>query len=153
MNVALLGTGKMGTAIARRLAAAGHDLTLWNRTRERARAVGVGRVADTAAEAAVPADVVLSILYDAASVREVYGGLDPRQGQVFVEMSTAGPEVAEELAPRLAAAGAELLAAPILGTIPAIEQATARILVGGDAAAFERVRPVLAAFGRPEMVG
>ena len=84
MNVALLGTGKMGTAIARRIEGAGFDLTLWNRTHERARAVGAGRVASTAAEAVAGADVVLSILFDTASVREVYHGLEARTGQVFV---------------------------------------------------------------------
>jgi 3-hydroxyisobutyrate dehydrogenase len=153
VNVALLGTGKMGAAIARRLAGAGFELTLWNRTPERARAVGAGRVAESAAEATETADVVLSILYDAASLRQVYAGLRPRHGQVFVEMSTAGPDVPDELAAMLASAGVELLAAPILGSIPAIEQATALILVGGDGAAFERVRPVLAAFGQPEHAG
>jgi 3-hydroxyisobutyrate dehydrogenase len=151
VNVALLGTGKMGAAIARRLAAAGHDLTIWNRTLERARAVGVGRVADTAAEAAAAADVVLSILYDAASVREVYAGLGPRRGQVYVEMSTAGTEVVDEVAALVEAGGAELLVAPILGSMPAIEQGSALILAGGDADAFERVRPVLTAFGQPEL--
>jgi len=60
VNVALLGTGRMGTAIARRIESAGFQLTLWNRTPERARAVGAGRVADTAAEAAAGADIVLS---------------------------------------------------------------------------------------------
>ena len=153
VNVALLGTGKMGTAIARRIEGAGFDLTLWNRTPERARAVGAGRVASTAAEAVAGADVVLSILFDTASVREVYRGLEARTGQVFVEMSTAGPGVLEELAPRLLAGGGELLAAPILGSLPAIEQASALILVGGDPAAFARVQPVLAAFGQPEHAG
>src|SRR5207302_5664013 len=121
----------MGAAIARKLAEARFEPILWNRTPERARAVGVGRVADSAAEAAEQADVVLSILYDAASLREVYGGLEPRRGQVFVEMSTAGPDVPEELAAGLEPAGAELLAAPILGSVPAIQQASALILVGG----------------------
>lgn len=153
VNVALLGTGKMGTAIARRIEGAGFDLTLWNRTHERARAVGAGRVASTAAEAVAGADVVLSILFDTASVREVYRGLEARTGQVFVEMSTAGPGVLEELAPRLLAGGGELLAAPILGSIPAVDQASALILVGGDAAAFDRARPVLQAFGQPEHMG
>jgi 3-hydroxyisobutyrate dehydrogenase len=153
VNVALLGTGTMGAAIARKLAEAHFELTLWNRTAERARAVGAGRVAATAAEAAASADVVLSILYDAASLREVYGSLEPRRGQVFVEMSTAGPEIPDELAAALEAAGADLLAAPILGSVPAIQQASALILVGGDAAVFERARPVLAAFGEPEHAG
>ncbi|HZV48336.1 MAG TPA: NAD(P)-dependent oxidoreductase [Candidatus Dormibacteraeota bacterium] len=152
-RVALLGTGRMGTAIARKVAAAGYPLRLWNRTPERARAVGVGEVAATPREAVAGAGVVLSVLYDPASVRQVYASLAGSPGQVFVEMSTVGPEVAEELAPRLAEGGAELLAAPILGTTTAIEQGGALVLVGGEAGAFERAREVLAAFAQPEHVG
>ncbi len=153
VDVALLGTGKMGTAIARRLAGAGYEPILWNRSPDRARAVGVGRVATTAAEAAEQAEVVLSILYDAASLREVYAGLRPRPRQVFVDMSTAGADIPEELAARLAPAGAELLVAPILGSVPAVENGSALILVGGDGDATVRVFPVMAAFGQPEHAG
>ena len=103
-------------------------------------------------EAAEGAGLVLSILFGPESVREVVGGLRTRD-QVVVEMSTAGVEVLEELAPALEADGSSLLAAPILGTIPAIEQGTALILVGGEAAAFQRARPALEAFGQPEHVG
>jgi 3-hydroxyisobutyrate dehydrogenase-like beta-hydroxyacid dehydrogenase len=152
VRVALLGTGKMGAAIARRLAAAGHDLVLWNRTAERAREVGVGRVAGSVEEAAAGADIVLSIVYDARAVQEVLGRVRPG-GQLFVQMSTAGPGVEEELAERLEREGSRLLTAPILGSVPAIEQATALILVGGDREDFEKARPVLEAFGQPEFVG
>jgi 3-hydroxyisobutyrate dehydrogenase len=153
MRVALLGTGKMGAAIARRIQAAGHELTLWNRTAERARAVGVGRVATDLGDAVSDAEVVISILFGPDSVREAYSQLEPRRGQVYADSTTAGPDVHEELAPRLEAAGASLLATPILGSIPAIGEGSAMILVGGDAAAFERARPVLEAFGKPEHVG
>jgi 3-hydroxyisobutyrate dehydrogenase-like beta-hydroxyacid dehydrogenase len=149
MRVALLGTGKMGAAIGRRLAAAGHDLALWNRTAERARELGVGRVAGEPEGAAEGAEVVLSILTDARAVRDVYAHLEPRDDQVFVEMSTAGPEVAEELAESFR----HLLAAPILGSVPAIEQGTALILVGGDASDVAKAQPVLSAFGEPRQVG
>lgn len=145
----------MGAAIARRVAAAGFELTLWNRTSERARAVGVGRVAESPEAAVADAEVVLSMLYDAAAVRAVYARVEPAAapGQVFVEMSTAGPDLPEELAWRLAGRGAELLASPVVGSIPAIEQGSALVLAGGDEDAFERARPVLAAFGQPERVG
>jgi 3-hydroxyisobutyrate dehydrogenase len=155
VKVTLLGTGKMGAAIARRVAAAGFELTLWNRTVDRARAVGVGRVAERPEDALAGAEIVLSMLYDADAVRDVYARIEPAAapGQLFVEMSTAGPDLPEELARRLAARGAELLASPVVGSIPAIEQGTALVLVGGDQAAFERARPVLGAFGQPEHVG
>jgi 3-hydroxyisobutyrate dehydrogenase/2-hydroxy-3-oxopropionate reductase len=153
MKVALLGTGKMGAAIAHRLAGAGHDVALWNRTRSRAEAVGAGRVAATPGDAAAGAGVVLSIVFDAAAVRDVYRQLTPEPGQVFVEMSTAGPEVLAELAPAIESAGAHLLACPIAGSIPAIESASARLIVGGDEPALERARPVLETFGEPQHVG
>jgi 3-hydroxyisobutyrate dehydrogenase-like beta-hydroxyacid dehydrogenase len=143
----------MGSVIARRLAAAGFGLRVWNRTAERARALGVGAVAETPTEATRGADVVLSILFGPDSVRAVYAQLEPAAGQVFCEMTTGGPEVVEELAPRIEAAGAELLAAPIVGSIPALEKGTALVLVGGSDSAFERVRSVLGAFGQPRHVG
>jgi 3-hydroxyisobutyrate dehydrogenase-like beta-hydroxyacid dehydrogenase len=143
----------MGAAIARRLQAAGFELTIWNRTTERARALGVGSVATDPGEAVAGAEVVLSMLFGPESVRETYARVEPRAGQVFVDMTTSGPDVLEELAGRLEPAGASLLAAPILGSIPSIDEGTALILVGGEDAAWERARPVLEAFGTPERVG
>jgi 3-hydroxyisobutyrate dehydrogenase-like beta-hydroxyacid dehydrogenase len=149
MRVALLGTGKMGAPIARRLAAAGHELALWNRTLEKARSLEVGKVEESAEAAAAGAEIVLSIFTDASAVREVYGRLEPGQGQVFVEMSTAGPEVLDELGERFA----HLVAAPIVGSVPAIEQGKALILAGGEASDVERAKAVLVAFGEPQYVG
>src|SRR5260370_39408733 len=93
----------MGGAMARRLATAGHELTLWNRTRSRAEALGVGRVAATPAEAASHAEAVISVLTDANAVQAGHLGDDRAatvaNGKGFVEVSTAGPEIAEEPAP------------------------------------------------------
>src|SRR6267378_1495505 len=123
MRVAVLGTGKMGGAMARRLEAERHELTLWNRTRERAEALGVGKVAATPAEAAASADIVISMLTDADAVRATYlgenGVLKAARGQVFIEMSTAGPDVAKELAPLIERAGAQFVEAPVLGSVGA----------------------------------
>src|SRR5260370_22352407 len=116
MRVAILGTGKMGGAMARRLASAGHDLTLWNRTRARAEALGVGRVAASPADAAQGADVVISMLTDAVAVRAAYLGADgaakAAKRQVFVGMSTPGPRIAKQLAPLTRKAGAQFVDAP-----------------------------------------
>src|SRR5437879_11976166 len=99
MQVAILGTGKMGAAIAKRLHESGHGLTLWNRTRSRAEAVGVGKVAGTPAEAVKDADVVISILTNGDAVRSAYlgesGAAKGARAQVFVEKSTAGADVSE----------------------------------------------------------
>ncbi len=148
MRVAILGTGKMGGAMARRLSSAGHELTLWNRTQERAQALGIGKVAATPAEAAQKADVVISMLTDADAVRAAYlgdaGAVKGANRQIFVEMSTSGPDMAKELAPLVERAGAQFVEAPVLGSIGAVESVTLIIFASGHEAAIERARPVLA---------
>jgi 3-hydroxyisobutyrate dehydrogenase-like beta-hydroxyacid dehydrogenase len=157
MRVAIIGTGKMGGAMARRLKSRGHELTVWNRTRERADALGVGKVASTPAEAAKDAEVVISMLTDANAVRAAYLGEDGAAtvagDQVFVEMSTAGPDVSGEIAPRLQKAGAKYVEAPVLGSVPAVEAGTLVVLAAGDEAAIERARPVLEALGEVRRIG
>lgn len=157
MRVAVLGTGKMGAAMAKRLAEQGHDLTVWNRTRSRAEALGVGQVAGTPAEAAARAEVVISMLTNADAVRSTYLGMDravnSAQGQVFVDMSTAGVGVSREIAPPLERAGAAFVEAPVLGSIGAIGGGTAVVLAAGSEAAVERARPVLQALGEVRYIG
>src|SRR5258708_22993445 len=151
MRVAILGTGKMGGAIARRLKVEGHDLALWNRTRQRAEAVGVGVVAATPAVAVDNAEVVISILTDADAIRAAYLGqgaaVEAARDQVFVEMSTAGPDVIRELRPALERTGAKFVECPVVGSISAMETGKGLLFAAGDDAALERARPVLEALG------
>jgi 3-hydroxyisobutyrate dehydrogenase-like beta-hydroxyacid dehydrogenase len=157
MRVAIIGTGKMGGAMARRLKSQGYELALWNRTRERAEALGLGKVAATPAQAAQDAEVVISMLTDADAVRAAYlaegGAAHAARDQVFVEMSTAGPNVSAEIAPRLEGAGAKYVEAPVLGSVPAVEAGTLVVLAAGDEAAIERARPVLEALGEVRRIG
>jgi 3-hydroxyisobutyrate dehydrogenase-like beta-hydroxyacid dehydrogenase len=157
MRVAILGTGKMGGAMARRLDSAGYQLTLWNRTRERAEALGIGQVVATAKEAAEGAEIVISMLTDADAVRAAYfgegGAIKSAERQVFVEMSTAGPDVAKEVAPAIERAGAQFVEAPVMGSIGAVESGTLVVLAAGRDAAVERARPVLEALGQVRRVG
>jgi 3-hydroxyisobutyrate dehydrogenase-like beta-hydroxyacid dehydrogenase len=157
MRVAILGTGKMGGAMARRLKSQGHELTLWNRTRERAEALAVGKVAATPAEAAKQAEIVISILTDPDAVRKTYfgegGAANAAQGQVFVEMSTAGPDVAKEIAAAIERAGAQFVEAPVMGSIAAIEAGALIVLAAGNDTAVERARPVLQALGEVRRLG
>src|SRR6266571_1577723 len=157
MRVAILGTGKMGGAMARRLVSAGHELTLWNRTRERAEALGIGKVAATPAEAAQKVDVVISMLTDADAVRAAYlgnaGAVKGANGQIFVEMSTSGPDIAKELAPLIERAGAQFVEAPVLGSIGAVESGTLIIFAAGTEPAIERAHPVLQDRGEVRRVG
>jgi 3-hydroxyisobutyrate dehydrogenase-like beta-hydroxyacid dehydrogenase len=151
MRVAILGTGKMGSAMAKRLKSEGHELTLWNRTRERAEALGIGRVAATPAEAAENADVVISILTDADAVRSAYlgegGAAKVAKNQVFVEMSTAGPDVVRELLPVIEETGAKFVECPVLGSVTAMETGKGLLFAAGDDTALERARPVLESLG------
>jgi len=156
-TVAILGTGRMGSALARRLAEAGFTTTLWNRTRARAEEVGVGRVTNTPGDAVGAAEIVISSLTGPDAVRATYGGpqgaLSAANGQVFVEMSTAGPDVVAELQPQVDGTGSTLVDAPIVGAPPLMLRGAAAVLVGGADADVERVRPVLQLLGEVRHVG
>jgi 3-hydroxyisobutyrate dehydrogenase-like beta-hydroxyacid dehydrogenase len=156
-TVAILGTGKMGGAMARRLASSGFDLTLWNRTPAKAEELRVGRVAATPAEAARDADVVISSLTNDAAVRDVYlggdGVLSSAAGKLLIDTSTAGPQIAEELSREARAKGARLLEAPVVGSVPAVESGKLLILAGGDQADLEQARPVLERLGEVHYIG
>ena len=156
-HVAVLGTGKMGAAIAERLAAEGFTLTLWNRTRARAEALAVGHVADTPAAASADADLVMSSLTGPDAVRAAYlgrhGALAAGRGSLFVEMSTAGADLVPELANAVAAAGARLVDAPILGAPPFVREGQAAILIGGAGPDVALATAVLNRLGSVRHVG
>ena len=155
-HIAVLGTGKMGSAIARRLVDLDPGIALWNRTPERAQQLHLGRVAPTAAEAVLGADVVISCLTGPAAIRAAYlsrgGALEARQAAVYVEMSTAG-DAAAELAPLVEQAGGRLVEAPILGAPTLVAAGRAAVLVGGDGADVDRVAPILGRLGEVHRVG
>jgi 3-hydroxyisobutyrate dehydrogenase len=156
-KVAVLGTGRMGGAIARRLAASGFDLTVWDRTTAKAQALNVGRVAPTPAEAVRGADIAISSLTNAAAVRDVYlgpeGAFGTSERSLFVEVSTAGPESIEELSREASTRGLRLLEAPVLGSVPAVESGTLAVLVGGSPQDLAHARPVLERLGEIRYVG
>jgi 3-hydroxyisobutyrate dehydrogenase-like beta-hydroxyacid dehydrogenase len=155
-RIAFCGMGIMGRPMARNLTEAGYEVTVWNRTRERAeelaREVSVA-VADTPAEASGGADATISMVVDSPQVEEVlFGengsseGMGP--GHLAVDMSTIAPTAARSIGSRLAERGVDFLDAPVTGSRPKAEDATLTIMAGGDESAFERARPVLEAMGR-----
>jgi 3-hydroxyisobutyrate dehydrogenase-like beta-hydroxyacid dehydrogenase len=156
-TVAILGTGKMGGAMARRLHQQGFDLRLWNRTRQRAEQLGIGAVFDTPAAAAGGADVVISMLTDAPAVRQAYlgpqGATQAKGDRVYVDCSTVDPKTHEELARAVAEHGSTFVEAPVSGSVPAVEAGKLFIMVGGEPSALERVRPVLQALGDVRFIG
>jgi 3-hydroxyisobutyrate dehydrogenase-like beta-hydroxyacid dehydrogenase len=149
-----VGLGVMGSAITRRLLDAGHEVTVWNRTRERAEPLlGAGALwADSPRDVAARSEIVFTMVTNTAAVQAVtegpdgiLAGLDARK--VYVEMSTASPANTRALAEQVAAVGAEMLDAPVSGTSVTVEQGKASIMVGGAPHTVERVRPVLEAIG------
>jgi len=156
-RVAVLGTGRMGSAIAQRLAETGLDLVLWNRTRSRAESLGAGLVVATPADAVAKADVVITSLTGPEALRSTFAGptgaLSAARGQSFVEMSTAGPDVLEELAPLVAKTGSTLVDAPVIGPPPAVLRGAELVIAGGTPDAVERVRPILERLGELRHVG
>jgi 3-hydroxyisobutyrate dehydrogenase/2-hydroxy-3-oxopropionate reductase len=142
--------------MATRLRGAGMDVVLFNRTPATAAELSVrigARVAGTAREAAAVAEVVLVSLADDAAVSQTYAhpdGLAPglREGAVVVETSTIDPETVRGVSPLVEARGATLLDAPVSGSVPVVERGELTFMVGGDAGALERVRPILDVLGK-----
>ena len=156
MTIAILGTGKMGAAMARRLSDHGFPLVLWNRTPERIPTDLGAAIAATPAEAAVRAEIVISSLTGPEAVREVYLGVNgagPVGGRLFIEMSTAGPAAVLELQPALEARGSRVIDAPVLGSVDAVLAGKLEILAGGADADIKAAEPVLRNLGTVHRAG
>jgi 3-hydroxyisobutyrate dehydrogenase-like beta-hydroxyacid dehydrogenase len=151
-ELGFVGLGVMGTAITRRLLDAGHTVTVWNRTRDKAEPLlaGGAQWAETPRDVAERSEIVFTMVTNTAAVQAVTEGEDGilaglARGKLYVDMSTASPANTRALAQKVADAGAEMLDAPVSGTSITVEQGKASLMVGGDADAFERARPVLEA--------
>jgi 3-hydroxyisobutyrate dehydrogenase len=154
-RVGFVGLGTMGAAMARNIAAAGFPLTVWNRTRDRAKALSdVGAIeARSPADVARASDVVVSCVSDTPDVEAVLfgeGGVaeGARRGQLVIDCSTISPSATRDFAARLEPLGVALVDAPVSGGSEGATNATLTIFVGGDAAQFERAKPILAAMGK-----
>jgi 3-hydroxyisobutyrate dehydrogenase-like beta-hydroxyacid dehydrogenase len=152
-KVAVVGLGAMGSRIARRLLDAGHELTVWNRTRAKAEGLGAP-VAESPAEAASRAEVVITMVANPpalAAVTEGPDGVAAGAGDATViDMSTVGPSAVERLALVLRT---DLLDAPVLGSLSEAEEGRLSIFVGGEEAVLERRRELLSTLGTPIHVG
>jgi len=154
MNIGFVGLGAMGAGIVPRLMAAGHAVTGWNRSKQKAEplvAAGM-RLAPTPRAVAQASDVVFSIVTDAAAVRAVALGGDGiiaglKKGGIYADMSTIAPEASRAISAEFAKQGVAMLDAPISGSPVTLAQGNAAVMVGGDKAAFERIEPVLRAIG------
>src|SRR5258708_5702600 len=144
MRIGMAGTGRMGAAIAQRLAGLGYEVKVWNRTAGKARSLGL-EVADTATRLAEVCETVISILTDAAAVESVYGQLlaGNVNGKLFIEMSTVRPETERRLAEKVKAKGAALVECPVGGTVGPAKEGKLFGFAGGEAADVARARPLL----------
>lgn len=149
-NLGFVGLGLMGSRIVTRLLAAGHQVAGYNRTRAKAESLIQAGMQwkDTPREVAQAADITFSMVMDTAALSSIANGPDGivaglSPGKVFVDMSTVSPRLSRDLAGRAAAAGAQMLEAPVSGSVPAVESGTLIIYVGGSMDALEKARPIL----------
>jgi 3-hydroxyisobutyrate dehydrogenase len=140
MRVAVLGTGIMGAAMAKNIAAAGHDVVVWNRTRQRAEATGLP-VAGSPQEAVTGSDVTVTMLRDLDAVRNAVRDVD-FGGSVWLQSSTVGLGIEA-----LAALGWRMVDAPVVGTRTPAEEGKLTVLLSGPADARRTVAPVCDAIG------
>jgi len=154
VDIGFVGLGAMGALIVPRLMQAGHRVTGWNRTRDRAAPlVEAGmRLADSPRAVAEASEIVLSIVTDSDAVRAVALGREGivaglRRGGIYLDMSTIDPDESRAVAAEFAKAGSIMLDAPISGSPVTVKAGQTSIMVGGDLAAFERAKPVLLAIG------
>ena len=154
-NITLLGLGVMGSGMAQNLLRAGFPLTVYNRTRSKAEPLAAkgARVATTPREAAAEAAIIIGMLGDDEASRAIWLGDDgalagAQPGAVLVECSTLSLAWVRELAGLAAERGLAFLDSPVTGSKDAAEAGELRLMVGGDAAVLERVRPALEAVSR-----
>jgi 3-hydroxyisobutyrate dehydrogenase len=151
LQVAVLGAGIMGAGMARSIARAGHDVRLWNRTPEKARAAEQDGITahDDLASAVSGADVVVTMLFDAEALLDVapdvVAAMEP--SATWVQASTVGPQGMSRLSEAVGEVVDRLLDAPVLGTRQPAEDGKLVVLVSGPAAARDAAGPVLDAVG------
>ena len=155
MRIGFLGLGNMGTPIALRLLAAGHELRVWNRTEGRTKpliregAIGAG----TPAEAELGTDAVITMLFDDAAYQEVLFGpnglmdaLSP--GSLHISCSTISVALSERLTMEYAKRGIDFVGAPVFGRPSVAEEGRLWVVAAGTEKAVDRARPLLEAFSR-----
>jgi len=153
-NIGFVGLGMMGSHMASRLLAKGHSVTGYNRTRSKAEwliAEGM-KWADSPRAVCEAADVTFSMVTNSAAVREIAEGPNGMlaglgKGKILVDMSTVSPALTRELAAKAREKGADMVDAPVSGSVLTLQQGKLAVMVGGRAETFERVQPLLLDLG------
>lgn len=150
MRIGVAGLGAMGGNIAARLMEVGHEVTVWNRSGDKAKqlADAGAKVAATPAALAGAVDAVITILTDGAAIDAVYNGPDGLlsgdvKGKLFIEMSTVAPKIETDLAPKVRAKGAALVECPVGGSTTPARQGKLLGLMGAEPADAARAMPIL----------
>jgi 3-hydroxyisobutyrate dehydrogenase-like beta-hydroxyacid dehydrogenase len=153
-NLGYIGLGVMGGRMAKLLLEAGHKVTGYNRTKSKAKwLIDEGMDwADTPGAVVEVADVIFSMVTNTKAVLAVTGGPDGvlaklEPGKIYIDMSTVSPAVSRELAAKVSDKGAHMLDAPVSGSVETLEMGKLSIMVAGDEAVFEQVKPILLDIG------
>jgi 3-hydroxyisobutyrate dehydrogenase len=154
-KIGWIGLGLMGTPMSQQLIKAGYPVTVYNRNKDKEAALkeqGAG-TATTPAELIAHADIIIIMVTDDKAINNIFNGehglLEAKAtGKVIINMSTVSPAISKEIAIACADQGNAYLDAPVSGSVKQAETAQLVIMTGGDAAAFERVKPVLETIGK-----
>ena len=153
-NVGFVGLGVMGSRMVKRLLEAGHAVTGYNRTKSKAQwLVDAGmKWADTPRAAAQAGEFVFSMVTNTEALQAVTTGADGilaglSANKIYIDMSTVSPSTSRELAKQVEAKGAQMLDAPVSGSVITLEEGKLSIMVGGNRSALERARPILKGIG------
>jgi 3-hydroxyisobutyrate dehydrogenase-like beta-hydroxyacid dehydrogenase len=153
-DLGYVGLGVMGGRMAKRLLDAGHNVTGWNRTKEKAQWLLEAGMhwGESPRDVAERSELTFTMVTNTAAVQAVTAGADGilsglGPGKVFVDMSTASPENARSIALQVEELGADMLDAPVSGSVITLEQGKLSVMVGGDEDVFRRALPVLEAIG------
>ena len=153
-NLGFVGLGAMGGRVTKRLLDAGHTVTGYNRTKSRAQWLLDAGMRWGASPRAVAesADVVFTMVTNTGALHEVFNGPDGilaglSKGKVFIDMSTVSPAASRHLASQVAEKGAHMLDSPVSGSVITLEQGNLSLMVGGDEAIVEQIKPILLSIG------
>ncbi len=153
-TLGFVGLGAMGSRVTKRLLDAGHTVTGYNRTKSKSHwLLDAGmRWGESPRAVAEAVDVIFTMVTNTNALHEVVHGPDGilaglSAGKVFVDMSTVSPAASRHLAARVAEKGAHMLDSPVSGSVITLEQGNLSLMVGGDEAIFEQVKPILLHIG------
>lgn len=154
-TIAFIGLGAMGWHMASHLPKLGHEVWVWNRTQAKADHHSISfQTQSVDIEKAVQADFIFSCLPTSADVEQLIAAYPPKPGSIWIDCTSGVPQSAQILSQRLKKMGVEYLDAPVSGQTIGAEKGTLTVMIGGDADAFEKAKPIIAAFsGLIEYVG